>query len=150
MGRGAKTRSKLKLPFTWRRSGFWWQGIRGASLRPLTILEVWEKLMRRRHGPICSLSPPCTRLVTRLQTRCRVLTAECTRMAARRYARRPQGVPAFDMYFEHLALYDPSQKRTSGTAIFATHDCGSARAGQPARQPAKTPGKVFVERVCAP
>jgi hypothetical protein len=76
MGTGVKTRSKLELhgATTAFRSLAEKEGDIAAKVfvervcAPLKVLEVWDKLMRKRYGTVCALSWAYARLVIKLET----------------------------------------------------------------------------------
>ena len=76
MGTGVKTRSKLEIHGA--KAAFRILADKDGDIAakafvervcaPLKVLEVWDKLMRKRYGTVCSLSSAYTRLVTKLET----------------------------------------------------------------------------------
>jgi len=76
MGTGVKTRSKLEFHFATAAIRILAEKDGDIVAKvfvervcaPLKVLEVWDKLMRKRYGTVCALSSAYTRLVTKLET----------------------------------------------------------------------------------
>ena len=73
IGQGVKARSRLETHFArvalrlLLEKDLGGKAFQDKVCAPLKILEVWDKLMRKRYGPVCSQSAAYARLMSQLQ-----------------------------------------------------------------------------------